>query len=142
MKTQTYLAKFGIQVLSILSMGLLGGLMAFLLAQVTGRLGIFLAPGFHFQIVERFFCPPGITSLSANHTQIIATSLSAAANTAVATCVSPDGLVMPGLEREATNAVINLYFALFFVPFFIPGSYLMWRLLNRLYHMLMEESDE
>lgn len=138
-----YLIKFGIQLLSIFLMALLGGTMALILAGAAGGIGIYFAPQFHFHIVQGFFCPPDVSQQQSVAVSKLAMSEAALPlKAAVDGCILPDGTVKPEFASQATRAVVGFYFMLFFLPFFIPGSHIMWRFLNKFYNEITSPTDD
>ncbi len=133
------MAKLGIQALAILLMGILGATYSMIFSNIATEVAINTAPTFHYRLLERFICPE--TSSETQNNGKLASMNANAFSKESPSCIKNDGNLPPNLQVKATQSINITYFLLCFVPTFIPGTFLMWKLINHLAGMYSQEEN-
>jgi hypothetical protein len=121
---------------TVIIMGVLGGLYSLVFAGVAGGTALSLAPKYNFELVGKYVCPEG-TQLQYDNGQNPASGTD---HVDTVKCVGQDGMVIQGMKSRATMSVIGMYFLLCFVPTYLPGVILLWIFLNREFPRFFDES--
>jgi len=113
---------------TVIMMGLVGGLYSLIFAGVAGGAALGFAPKFSLGLVEKYVCPEG-THFQYGNGQDSAASIFDSSSSL--NCAGQDGTVIQGVKTRAASSVFGMYFLLCFVPTYIPGAILLWIFLNR-----------
>jgi hypothetical protein len=122
---------------TVVIMGVLGGLYSLIFAGVAGGTALNLAPKFSFELMGRYVCPEG-DHLQYENGQNAASGMPE--NSYSVNCVSQDGTIIQGVKSRAISSVIGMYFLLCFIPTFLPGAILLWIFLNREFPRFFDDS--